>query len=115
MPQGHITPPQWELWEEETDPGLLLNQYCTTKKEMKGWSKITYKVVLLKPLEDMARYAGLLLAPAEGFGQKKGLLCFFGPFLLFTSNLGNWMSVPNLGTNGHICPSVSILGTAGQI
>ena len=42
-------------------------------------------------LEDMARYAGLLLAPAEGFGlrprlflpfrQKKSLLCCFGPFL----------------------------------
>ena len=40
-------------------------------------------------LEDTARYAGLLLAPAEGFGrgfflafwQKKGLLCCFGPFL----------------------------------
>ena len=43
------------------------------------------------PLEDTARYAGLLLAPAEGFdlwprlflpeGQKKGFLCCFGPFL----------------------------------
>ena len=45
----------------------------------------------LKILEDTARYAGLLLAPAEGFGlrprlflpfgQKKSLLCCFGPFL----------------------------------
>ena len=44
-------------------------------------------------LEDTARYAGLLLAPAEGlglrprlflpFGQKKSLLCCFGPFLAF--------------------------------
>ena len=42
-------------------------------------------------LEGTARYAGLLLAPAEGFGvrprlflpfgQKKSLLCCFGPFL----------------------------------
>ena len=42
-------------------------------------------------LEDTARYAGLLLAPAEGFGlwptlflpfgQKKSFLCCFGPFL----------------------------------
>ena len=42
-------------------------------------------------LEDMARYAGLLLAPAEGFGlrprlflpfgQKKSFLCCFVPFL----------------------------------
>ena len=41
-------------------------------------------------LEDTARYAGLLLAPAEGFslwprlflpfGQKESLLCFFGPY-----------------------------------
>ena len=47
---------------------------------------------LLK-LEGTARYAGLLLAPAEGFGlrprlflpfgQKKSLLCCFGPFLAF--------------------------------
>ena len=45
----------------------------------------------LVQLEDMARYAGLLLAPAEGFGlrpnllltfgPKNGLLCCFGPFL----------------------------------
>ena len=44
-------------------------------------------------LEDTARYAGLLLAPAEGFslrprlflpfGQIKSLLCCFGPFLAF--------------------------------
>ena len=42
-------------------------------------------------LEDTARYAGLLLAPAEDFGlrprlflpfrQKRSLLCCFGPFL----------------------------------
>ena len=48
-------------------------------------------VSLLDILEDTARYAGLLLAPAEGFGlrprlflplgQKKSLLCCFGPFL----------------------------------
>ena len=47
----------------------------------------------LSTLEDTARYAGLLLAPAEGFGlrprlflpfgQKKSLLCCFGPFLAF--------------------------------
>ena len=50
-------------------------------------------VVQLFVLEDTARYAGLLLAPAEGFGlrprlflpfgQKKCLLCCFGPFLAF--------------------------------
>ena len=40
-------------------------------------------------LEDTARYAGLLLAPAEGFGrgfffpfvQKKDVFKLFGPFL----------------------------------
>ena len=45
----------------------------------------------LAQLDGTARYAGLLLAPAEGFslrprlflpfGQKKSLLCCFGPFL----------------------------------
>ena len=41
-------------------------------------------------------YAGLLLAPAEGFGQgffyagqKKTLLCCFGPFWVSSSNLSN--------------------------
>ena len=44
-------------------------------------------------LEDTARYAGLLLAPAEGFGlrpklflrfgQKKSVFYCFGPFLAF--------------------------------
>ena len=48
-------------------------------------------LVYLVLLEDTARYARLLLSPAEGFslqprlflpfGQKKMLLCCFGPFL----------------------------------
>ena len=51
-------------------------------------------------LEDTARYAGLLLAPAEGFGQG-----FFYPsgkkraFMLFWPNFGNfWCSVVNVVT-----------------
>jgi hypothetical protein len=54
---------------------------------------------IMKPLEDTARYAGLLLAPAESFGlrprlflpfgQKKSFLCCFGPFLVSSSNHGN--------------------------
>ena len=49
----------------------------------------------------MARYAGLLLAPAEGFGQgffcpsgKKSayyaVLAYFWQFLVSSSNLGNF-------------------------
>ena len=42
-------------------------------------------VVVLYRLEDMACYAGLLLAPVEGFGlrpgKKNAFLCCFGPFL----------------------------------
>ena len=55
-------------------------------------------------LEDVARYAGLLLAPAEGFGlrprlflpfgQKKrayyAVLAHFWKFLVPSSNLGNF-------------------------
>ena len=56
---------------------------------------------LLFKLEDTARNAGLLLAPAEGlglwpFGQKKSLLCCYGPFLtIFVSscNLGNFVII----------------------
>ena len=54
---------------------------------------ISQKTALLLLLEDTARYAGLLLAPAESFGlvlglflpfgPKKSLLCCFGPFLAF--------------------------------
>ena len=60
-------------------------------------------VNMLRKLEGTARYAGLLLAPAEGFGlrprlflpfgQKKSFLCSFGllrPFLVFSSNLSNF-------------------------
>ena len=54
-------------------------------------------------LEDTARYAGLLIAPAEGFGRGRGFFCLSGqkrayyavldhlrPFLVSSSNLGNF-------------------------
>ena len=56
-------------------------------------------------LEGTARYAGLLLAPAEGlwpqaktfcwpFGQKNrafyAVLAYFSPWLVFSSNLSNF-------------------------
>ena len=55
---------------------------------------ISVWIVFLLTLKDTARYAGLLLAPAEGFGhrpmaffalraKKESLLCCFGPFLAF--------------------------------
>ena len=51
-----------------------------------------------KKLEDTARYAGLLLAPAEGFGLQPRLqpgkkrdfhadCAYFRPFVVFSSNL----------------------------
>ena len=59
--------------------------------------------LLLNILEDMASYAGLLLAPAEGFGiwprlilpfaHKKSVyavLAHFGLFLKSIGNLGNF-------------------------
>ena len=56
--------------------------------------------MLLGTLEDTARYAGLLLAPAEGFGRgffypsgKKrafyAVLAHFWQFLVISSNRGN--------------------------
>ena len=55
----------------------------------------------LSPLEDTARYTGLLIAPAEGFGQgfccpsgkKKSyyaVLAHFWQFLVSSINLGNF-------------------------
>ena len=58
-----------------------------------------------RELEDTARYAGLLLAPAEGFGLRPRLFLPFGQkradyavlahfwhFLVSSSNLGNFCS-----------------------
>ena len=61
-----------------------------------------FKMSLLYALEGTARYAGLLLAPAEGFGlrprlffgkKKEGfyaVFAYFRPFLVFSSNLSNF-------------------------
>ena len=67
---------------------MIINKFMKEKKKKKKKKKSHYII-----LEDTARYAGLLLAPAEGFGlrprlflhfgQKKSLLCCFGPFLAF--------------------------------
>ena len=54
-------------------------------------SKVKADLSFQSELEDTARYAGLLLAPAECFGQgffgplgkKESLLCGFGPFSAF--------------------------------
>ena len=80
-------------------------------------------------LEDAARYAGLLLAPAEGFGlrpraffalrAKKGLIMLFWPILghfwcpvvIFVTGCP---SIPKMGTDGQTCPSVPKLGTDGH-
>ena len=61
---------------EKYTEGCQLNRIFT---ESAHWADSVYK----SQLEGMARYAGLLLAPAEGFGQgfffslraEKGLLC----------------------------------------
>ena len=44
-----------------------------SRKESRG------KLGGLAPLEGAARYKGLLLAPAEGFGQGQGFFLPFGP------------------------------------
>ena len=59
----------------------------------------------LNILEGTARYAGLLLATAEGFGRGQGFFCpsgkkrafnavcvYFRPFLVFSSNLVTFSS-----------------------
>ena len=54
---------------------------------------VLFFLLILDTLEDTARYAGLLLAPAEGFGlwprlflpfgQKKSLICGFGKTFVY--------------------------------
>ena len=78
-------------------------------------------------LEDTARYTGLLLAPAKGFDRgffalrakkERNMVCwpilglFWCPVVTLVTG---YPSVPNLGTDGHVCPSVAILGTDEQI
>ena len=74
----------WRVW------GLFCVQSYLTNEPL---GRLKMEFVLLVRLEGIARYAGLLLATAEGFGlrprlflpfgQKKSLLCCFGPFLAF--------------------------------
>ena len=76
-PAGSSQPPVLPAGEEG---------WLGSKREVK-WFPLF--IVQWWKLEDTARYAGLLLAPAEGFGRhfffpsgkKKSLLCCFGPFL----------------------------------
>ena len=69
--------------------GFIVNAKPSYKVSLKSnLSEYIYVV-----LEDTANYAGLLLAPAEGFGirprlfcpsgKKESLLYSFGPFLAF--------------------------------
>ena len=76
---------------------------------------ISMKVFFLCLLEGTARYAGFLLAPAEGFGlqprffffffflQKtvfKDVCAYYRPFMVISSNLPNFSSnLPNLSSN----------------
>ena len=46
--------------------------YCFTSNT---WKTLRIKLEVLMELKDMARYAVLLLAPAEGFGLRPRLFC----------------------------------------
>ena len=52
------------------------------------WHAGVARVFLFKGLEDTACYAGLFLAPAEGFGR--GCFGQFWQFVVSSSNLGNF-------------------------
>ena len=45
---------------------------------------------MINYVEDTARYAGLLLAPAEGFGLRSRLFLPFGLFMLFWPIFGDF-------------------------
>ena len=67
--------------------------YFATKEYLESvkYFATFFKTLILYLLEDTARYGGLLLAPAEGFGrglflpfgQKNNLLCFLANFWQF--------------------------------
>ena len=57
-------------------------------------NRIFFTIAIFFPfslgLEDMARYMGRLLAPAESFGQGFFFVAHFRPFLVSSSNLDNF-------------------------
>ena len=70
-----------EFSSSMVDSQLYMNILVLLEKSNPASSRFIFN----KILEDTARYAGLLLASAEGFGRGRGkkesLLCCFGPFL----------------------------------
>ena len=107
-------------------PQLLVNINISTKKnfQMQGKFRLHMTLLVLQTLEDTARYAGRLLAPAEGLGRgffspsgkKRAYYAVLAHFwCLVVTLVTGCPSVPNLGTDGQVRPSVPILGTDGQI
>ena len=91
--------------------GQILNVLCTWKY----WKSFT------SILKYTARYAGLLWPRLFlPFGQKIEFIMLFWPILghfwcPVVTLVTGCLSVPNFGTDGHVCPSVPILGTDGKI
>ena len=90
-PPGSSPSLEGDRWME-----IFMKSYWLDLEAFVGWTtslSSDTNITLLFQLDDTARYAGLLLAPAEGFslrprlflpfGQKKSLLCCFGTFLAF--------------------------------
>ena len=87
-------------------------EHCLGKSGKSGFSQTfncnSKLLAVYITLEGATRYAGLLLAPAEGFGlrpraflpfgQTKSLFhavfAYFRPFLVFSSNIGNFENNP---------------------
>ena len=65
-----------------TGTGVQVHSLGLQHSKRQNWTmKIQYcriKHHKLFKLEDTARYAGLLIDPAEGFGQTNSVLCCFG-------------------------------------
>ena len=91
-----------EIWGWQEGPATLyvVSKFCHVPNHLNYW----YKDFSSSPessslnfytiLEDTARYAGLLLAPAEVFFAKKrahyAVSAHFWKFLVSSSNLGNF-------------------------
>ena len=75
-----ITPPLCPIgWFAKTDSFVLWSPYNSTpKNQLNHWHLYFFRFAILARLEDTARYAGLLVAPAEGFGLRPRLYLPFG-------------------------------------
>ena len=106
LPGVDVLPGVWLVHDcqEDLPSDCLLHSYLGgVARGHTPQVKVVADSPLLSKLEDTARYAGLLLAPAQGFGRGRGFFCPSGKkksfFMMFWPIFGNfWCPVVTVVT-----------------